>query len=103
MWPNDVVVLTPDLLLSAISLFQDLKSDHIFVSVPVAPPIPAMKTGFSLCGNTTKGKPCSGPVLALYGIAVQLAQQSCCPYYYAHYHARDINKCPGHYIGKKIL
>ena len=29
-----------------------------------------MKTGFSLCGNTTKGKPCSGPVLALYGIAV---------------------------------
>ena len=27
---------------------------------------PAMKTGFSLCGNTTQGKPCSGPVLALY-------------------------------------
>ena len=25
-----------------------------------------MKTGFSLCGNTTQGKPCSGPVLALY-------------------------------------
>ena len=24
-----------------------------------------MKTGFSLCGNTTQGKPCSGPVLAL--------------------------------------
>ena len=30
-----------------------------------------MKTGFSLCGKTTQGKPCSGPVLALYGIAVQ--------------------------------
>ena len=30
-----------------------------------------MKAGFfSLCGNTTQGKPCSGPVLALYGIAV---------------------------------
>jgi hypothetical protein len=29
-----------------------------------------MKTGFSLCGNTTQGKPCSGPVLALQGIAV---------------------------------
>ena len=25
--------------------------------------IPAMKTGFSLCGNTKQGKPCSGPVL----------------------------------------
>ena len=25
-----------------------------------------MKTSFSLCGNTTQGKPCSGPVLALY-------------------------------------
>ena len=21
-----------------------------------------MKTGFSLCGNTTQGKPCTGPV-----------------------------------------
>ena len=31
---------------------------------------PAMKTGFSLCGNTTQGKPCSGNVLALEGIAV---------------------------------
>ena len=29
-----------------------------------------MKTGFSQCGNTTQGKPCSDPVLALYGIAV---------------------------------
>ena len=35
-----------------------------------------MKTGFCLCGKTTLGKPCSGPVLALYGIAVQ--GQSCC-------------------------
>ena len=31
-----------------------------------------MKTGFSLCGKTTQGKPCSGPVLALYGIAVSI-------------------------------
>ena len=37
MWPNDGVVQTPDLLLSTISIFQDLKSDHIFMSVPVAP------------------------------------------------------------------
>ena len=29
-----------------------------------------MKTGFSLCGKSTQGKPCYGPVLALYGIAV---------------------------------
>ena len=29
-----------------------------------------MKTGFSLCGNNTQGKPCSCPVLALYEIAV---------------------------------
>jgi len=29
-----------------------------------------MKTGISLCGKSTQGKPCSGPVLALYGIAV---------------------------------
>ena len=29
-----------------------------------------MKAGFSLCGKTTQGKPWSGPVLALYGIAV---------------------------------
>jgi hypothetical protein len=29
-----------------------------------------MKTGFSLCGKTTQEKPCSGPALALYGIAV---------------------------------
>ena len=29
-----------------------------------------MKTGFSLCGKFTQGKPCSGPVLALCGIAV---------------------------------
>ena len=28
---------------------------------------PVMKTGFSLCEFTTQGKPCSGPVLALYG------------------------------------
>ena len=33
---------------------------------------PVMKTSFSLCGNTTQGNPCSGPVLALYGIAVNL-------------------------------
>ena len=25
-----------------------------------------MKTGLSLCGKSTQGKPCSGPVLALY-------------------------------------
>jgi hypothetical protein len=25
-----------------------------------------VKTDFSLCGKTTQGKPCSGPVLALY-------------------------------------
>ena len=31
---------------------------------------PVMKTGFSLWEFTTQGKPCSGPVLALYGIAV---------------------------------
>ena len=37
---------------------------------------PAMKTGFSLCGNTTQEKPCSGPVLALYGIAVQSCSYS---------------------------
>ena len=30
-----------------------------------SPVNPVMKTGFSLCGNTTQGKPCSGPVLAL--------------------------------------
>ena len=35
-----------------------------------SPANPVLKTGFSLCGNTTYGKPCSGPVLALYGIAV---------------------------------
>ena len=35
-----------------------------------SPGNPVMKTGFSLCGKTTQGKPCSGPVLALYGIAV---------------------------------
>jgi hypothetical protein len=29
-----------------------------------------MKTGFSLCGKSTQGKPCTGPVLVLYGIAV---------------------------------
>ena len=31
-----------------------------------------MKTGISLCGESTQGKPCSGPVLALYRIAVML-------------------------------
>ena len=36
---------------------------------------PVMKTGFFLCGNTTQGKPCSGPVLALFRIAVY---SSCC-------------------------
>ena len=30
-----------------------------------SPTVQLMKTGFSLCGNTTQGKPCSGPVLAL--------------------------------------
>ena len=35
-----------------------------------SPGNPVMKTGFSLCGKSTQGKPCSGPVLALYGIAV---------------------------------
>ena len=35
-----------------------------------SPGNPVMKTGFFLCGNTTQGKACSGPVLALYGIAV---------------------------------
>jgi hypothetical protein len=35
-----------------------------------SPGNPVMKTDFSLCGKTTQGKPCSGPVLALYGIAV---------------------------------
>ena len=31
-----------------------------------------MKTGFSLREFTTQGKPCSGPALALYGIAVKI-------------------------------
>ena len=30
-----------------------------------------MKKGFSLCGKTSQGNPCSGPVLSLYGIAVR--------------------------------
>ena len=33
---------------------------------------PVMKTGFSLWEFTTQGKPCSGPVLVLYGIAVYI-------------------------------
>ena len=37
-----------------------------------SPGNPVIKTGFSLCGKSTQGKPCSGPVLALYGIAVHL-------------------------------
>ena len=35
-----------------------------------------MKTGFSLCGKSTQGEPCSGPVLALCGIAVWSMRQS---------------------------
>ena len=30
-----------------------------------------MRKGFSLCGKTSQGNPCSGPVLPLYGIAVK--------------------------------
>ena len=37
-----------------------------------SPGNPVMKTGFSVCGNTTQGKPRCGPVLALYKIAVKL-------------------------------
>ena len=36
-----------------------------------------MKAGFSLCGNTTQGNPCSGPVLGLYRIAVYHWIQCC--------------------------
>ena len=32
--------------------------------------VPCNENRFSLCGKTKQGKPCSGPVLALYGIAV---------------------------------
>ena len=42
---------------------------------PHCKPIPVVKTGFSLCCIFTQGKPCSGTVMALYGIAV-LDQQS---------------------------
>ena len=45
---------------------------HREISVFISRGITVMKTGFSLCGNTTQGKPCSGPVLALYRIAVSL-------------------------------
>ena len=31
---------------------------------------PCNENRFSLCWKSTQGKPCSGPVLALYGIAV---------------------------------
>ena len=37
MWPKDVVVQAWDLLPSTIYLFQDLKPDHILMSVAMAP------------------------------------------------------------------
>ena len=49
-----------------------LKNSQILIIIHCKP-IPVKKTGFSLCnfslcGKTTQGKLCSGPVLALYGI-----------------------------------
>ena len=41
-----------------------------------SPGNPVMKTGVSLCGKSTQGKPCSGRVLSLYGIAVHLGSYS---------------------------
>ena len=41
-----------------------------------SPGNPVMKTGFSLCGKSTQGKTCTGPVLALYGIAVYFIKWS---------------------------
>jgi hypothetical protein len=39
-----------------------------------SPGNPVVKKGFSLSGNTTQGKPCSGPVLALHGIVVYMSR-----------------------------
>jgi hypothetical protein len=54
-----------------------IKGGRYWFSVQHCKPIPVMKTGFFLCSFSYREKPvfitwesCSGPVLALYGIAV---------------------------------
>jgi hypothetical protein len=56
-------------------IFRNLITTDYTRSLFSSPGNPVMKTGFSLCGKTTQGKPCSGPVLALYGIAVIINEQ----------------------------
>ena len=62
-------------------------------------PIPVMKTGFSLCGNTTQGN----PVLALYWPCKGL--QCCLVYFYPIFqcglHSRAVHKVFSNKFGSK--
>ena len=59
-----------------------------------SPGNPVVKTGFSLCGKSTQGNPCSAPLLALYRIAVH-------DYWMVVYVWQLVNWCSGDPFSKR--